>query len=310
MNSPSSRGTRRSSPDFELTRRGGLGREGSSAGASRAGPAERDLKIDQVGVPVLANQEVLALFEIDVGDIAAMKVLEQGGQFLEEVIGHGFPPLERVAFDERVYESGFAPSAQAARHALQVREYSIDSQLVVGKESPEPRHRQAQERRHPPQLQDRLARRPAIQTGCCEKVVLEGADALIGASRQVNAPREIVGPESPQPGMFQIAHAKQNTERRSKRHPWAAVVRLRSLAGNAAQRRDLLWNNPRSGSSLLAFRAYNTPGRQRAPTGIAQRAQCLLHCLHVVMMGPGDSSEFGGTRQQSTCTTRYVARRP
>lgn len=119
------------------------------------GPPPGDLEVNEGRLSMLVDQDILAFFKVDIGDVPAMQLIEQMLEAAEERIVHMFSPLKRMAVDERMNQAGASPLAQTAWHALYALRRGVDGQLVVRKDSPKPGHRQAEKRRGPANLEDR-----------------------------------------------------------------------------------------------------------------------------------------------------------
>src|SRR6516162_1284848 len=65
----------------------------------RSGPGGADLKIDQVRPAIVANDDVLALVQIHVGNAPLVHVLQQHPQLGKELIVNRFAGPQRMAWD-------------------------------------------------------------------------------------------------------------------------------------------------------------------------------------------------------------------
>ncbi len=108
-------------------------------------PLPGDLEIDEVRPCVVADNDVLAFFEVDVGDAAGVQGLQQSSQAREELVVDLFVALEVVAGDELVGEGQRAELAEQARHAGHVLRLAVETHLPGDQPLADPVGRQAEE---------------------------------------------------------------------------------------------------------------------------------------------------------------------
>jgi len=84
---------------------------GKKLSAPAAGKAPGDLKIEQVGAAVVADQHVFAFFEIDVGHATGVNRFDESAKLSVEIVGDVHFGRKRAAFDELADEAGLTPAA-------------------------------------------------------------------------------------------------------------------------------------------------------------------------------------------------------
>ena len=159
---------------------GGLEEREHAAGDGRAaaaagGPVPGDLEVDQVRPAVGADENVFALFEVDVGDLAGVNGGDQLGQAREEVVGGAVVAREVVAVGVGVGEGAFSQTAGKGRNASQAVDERIQAGFVADHEAAEPCQGQSEQRGAAAELDDHAAGVALVEAGGGEEIVLEGS---------------------------------------------------------------------------------------------------------------------------------------
>ncbi len=196
------------------------------------GRVEGDLEVDEVGAAVVAEEDVFALLEVDVGHVAGVEGVEEGSEAGEEVVGDGLVALEGAAGDEGVEEAGVGDAAEVGGDAVEVGEAEVVVGFAASEEAADPAEGEegdgarAAELRHGERGRSRKARRHGgtkarrggsqcraalgmsraigggflIEAGGGEEVVLEGVGEAPGAGVDGEGAREAFGAEGEKPG--------------------------------------------------------------------------------------------------------------
>ncbi len=175
-----------------------------TSAATGRGPLPGDLEVDQRRTAAPVHEDVLAFFEVHVGNIPAMEFVEQLLKLTEERVVHPFIPLKGMAFDEDVDQPGAVPSAQAVRNTFHSVRSGVDGQFVVCEHSAEPGHRQPEQLRGSAELENCQTGRSAIQAGRCKEVMLVRPEVLVFAVRQGYSCGHVIAAQCPQPCMLAL----------------------------------------------------------------------------------------------------------
>jgi len=139
------------------------------------------LKVYEMRLAVVAEQNVLSLFEIDIGDAASMNVIQQSKQAGEKFVA-GFVLLtERSSCDVLVDQSGRPVVAQKGRYTFSGAHGLIKAPLVSREKVANPCHRNEPQRGFSPDFEDNLFVAVGVKSCRSEEIVFEGSYVAIVA---------------------------------------------------------------------------------------------------------------------------------
>jgi hypothetical protein len=98
------------------------------------GQVPGNLEVDEVGLAVVAEEDVLGLVGIDVGDVAAMQLGEKLVEIGEEGVGDGLVPGEGAAGDEGVEEPGGADQPEDGGDGGEVGAGAVEAGFAAAEE--------------------------------------------------------------------------------------------------------------------------------------------------------------------------------
>lgn len=124
-------------------------------------------------MPVIAEDDVLAFFKIDIGRAALMNGVDKPGQSGEEFVVNRVILLKWSPLDIIMDDSSLAIPAAECRHTRQPTHQKKQFRLMTGKETTRPRQGQPKHGRYSADLQDDLVIVPLIEGGHGKEVVFE-----------------------------------------------------------------------------------------------------------------------------------------
>jgi hypothetical protein len=161
--------------------------------------ADTDLKVDQVGLAVVANEDVLALVQVHVSQAAAVHLGQQSPQAEEELLADALALAQRVAGDVVVGDGVIEPPAARehlaapVRHVGQVRQPAQHALLAPGQQVPQPGSRHAENRLHAVELADDPLARSAVEGGGRPGIVLEDVEPAVRLARHPHDLGRVLG---------------------------------------------------------------------------------------------------------------------
>lgn len=159
----------------------------------------RNLKVDQIGSPVITQEDILTLFQIDVGHLQAVNLIHHRGQSREEFVIQDVVTLQGMAGDKLVDEAGFTPGTTKSRDPGNGLRASQQPCFAAHEKPPDPGQGKAEEVCLALHFQDNLACRPGIGGCRGEEIVLVGSGVSVVPAVDGDLRGEIPSPEGPQP---------------------------------------------------------------------------------------------------------------
>lgn len=166
---------------------------------------ERDLEVDQPGAARQINEDVLALMEVDMGDVAAVNSGEEGGEAGEKVVVDALVGIEDMPFDELSTE-GMGKHGAIDRDGAEVSgnaddpgEPGVEVPFPGGETPPEIGHRDGENRLPAVELAQRFAHHRGVGGGVDRRgrlgVMLEDLDPPVLVSADLHRIRRFALPE-------------------------------------------------------------------------------------------------------------------
>lgn len=151
-----------------------------------------DLEINQVRKSVVAQEDVLSLFQIDIGGATGMDGVDEGRQLREKLIADGVFLLQRPSLDVVVEDACRAKPTTKRRDSRDAPHQMEESGLVVGQESAGPQHGKSEECRSPANFDHDLVCLSLIKSRDGEKIMFERFNKTELSTFNIQNCREVV----------------------------------------------------------------------------------------------------------------------
>lgn len=194
-------------------------RPGPEGGEVSAGDVEADLEVDEVGMSLVADDEVFTFVEVDVSDVAGVHLGQGVKESREEVVGDFFISMQGVAGNEeaghrvRLWATIDEDIAGPSRHARHVVEFVQEHGLALRQRSAEPAHGDAQDRLDAVELADDASSGAVVEGGGGPGVVLELFQELVADALDLDDGGRVLSAQGAEQGGAWPSHADMVAER-------------------------------------------------------------------------------------------------